>query len=86
MYRLIIESLLGFQTHGDRLSFKPCVPEEWKRFKIQFLFRNTVYILDFLRTDDLSRRGKIVLDGNQEFSGELPLTDDRARHHAEIFF
>ena len=36
MYRLITESLIGLHLEVDRLRFVPCLPPEWKTFKIHY--------------------------------------------------
>jgi len=84
MYRLIIESLLGFQQRGETLHFNPCVPETWKRFVIHWRYQDTPYELEFLKAGDASKRGKIEVEGAE--TAELLLVNDRARHHARIFF
>jgi cellobiose phosphorylase len=36
MYQLILESFIGLKREGDKLVFKPCMPEEWPSVKIQY--------------------------------------------------
>src|SRR5690606_23258881 len=43
LYRLIIESFLGLEQQGDKLKVNPCIPEEWKSFKVQYRYKETVY-------------------------------------------
>ncbi len=42
MYRLILESLLGMSINTGRMSFAPCLPADWKEFKIRYMFRQTL--------------------------------------------
>src|SRR5665811_1486439 len=43
MYRLILESLLGLRLEVDKLSFFPCLPDEWRFFKLHYRYRDTFY-------------------------------------------
>ncbi|MBX9693816.1 MAG: cyclic beta 1-2 glucan synthetase, partial [Cyanobacteria bacterium] len=43
MYRLIVESLLGLKLEVDKLSFEPCLPQNWQSYKIHYRFRETVF-------------------------------------------
>lgn len=43
MYRVIIESFLGLKQQGNKLFIKPCVPEHWNSFKINYRYQNSVY-------------------------------------------
>ena len=43
MYRLTLETLLGITLEGDQLRIKPCVPENWQRYKMHYRYLDTVY-------------------------------------------
>ena len=43
MYRLIVESLLGLRLDVDRLHFAPCLPPEWKEFKLHYRHGEAIY-------------------------------------------
>ena len=50
MYRLIVESLLGLRLEVDKLRFAPCLPPEWKVFKLHYRYRETVYHIAVTQT------------------------------------
>ena len=50
MYRLIVESLLGLRLEVDKLHFAPCLPADWKEFKLHYRYRETVYHIAVLQT------------------------------------
>ncbi len=50
MYRMIVESLLGVQREADRLMIKPCMPDDWKTFKLHYRYRETTYRITVLRS------------------------------------
>jgi cellobiose phosphorylase len=43
MYRLIIESLLGFTLEGDKLTVTPCLPKGWPGYSMHYRYRDTMY-------------------------------------------
>ncbi len=50
MYRLIVESLLGLRLEVDKLRFAPCLPPDWKGFKLHYRYRETVYHIAVTQT------------------------------------
>jgi len=93
MYRLIIESLMGFHVQGNELRIKPCLPVGWKSFKIHYRFCETFYHLsvnihrkigDDIETEEIPIRNRIVLDGIELGDDFILLHDDRRDHHVEI--
>src|SRR5262249_35599949 len=52
MYRLLTESLLGFQLDVDRLQIKPCIPAGWTSYEIHFRFFETTYHFKIVREKD----------------------------------
>ncbi len=85
MYLLIVENLLGIRLKIDRLYFEPCLPEEWKSFKIHYRYRETFYHIIFARTGRTDNTVSIILDGITLSDKFLPLADDRTEHTAEVF-
>jgi cellobiose phosphorylase len=86
-YRLITETLLGLKLEVDKLRFTPCLPPEWKSFKLHYRYRETYYHITLLRTGDRwGSSQKIVLDGAEQPNALLPLQGDRREHHAEVRF
>src|SRR5204863_1339457 len=43
MYRVILESLLGFRVQGTDLVLNPCIPRGWTAFEITFRYRSARY-------------------------------------------
>ena len=82
MYRLIVESLLGLRLEVDKLRFSPCLPADWKEFKLHYRYRETVYHITFLQITDGEM--SVSLDGADQPDKTLPLVDDRQEHSAEV--
>lgn len=86
MYRLIFEDLLGMRLeHGTQLAFRPCVPANWKRFRVDYRHRDTHYQVEVVvlgeRTHQVRR---VVLDGAPLAESVIPLQDDRRNHNVLI--
>ena len=84
MYRLIVESLLGLKLEVDRLRFAPCLPADWKGFKVHYRYRETVYHIAILQM--LGEKGgtHVTMDGVERQDDAIPLVDDRQEHAVEV--
>ena len=84
MYRLIVESLLGLMLEKDKLRFAPCLPEDWKSFKVHYRYRETVYHITVLQTHTGNDEMKITVDGVAQHDKAITLVDDRQEHSVEV--
>jgi cyclic beta-1,2-glucan synthetase len=83
MYRLITESFLGMQQEGNKLKFVPCIPEDWKSFKVHYRYKNTVYHIMVVQKDNVAAM-KVTVDGVIQEDKMITLTDDLKEHEVEI--
>ena len=77
MYRLIVESLLGLRLDVDTLRFAPCLPADWKGFKMYYRYRDTVYDIDVRQRPGGEGRTIVTVDGVEQQDEAIPLVDDR---------
>jgi cellobiose phosphorylase len=84
MYRLIVESLLGLRLEVDTLRFAPCVPANWKAFKVHYRYRETVYHIDVLHMGAGNGETGVTVDGVEQSDKAIPLVDDRQEHAVEV--
>jgi len=84
MYRLIVESLLGLQLDVDRLQFTPCIPAEWKSFRLHYRYRETFYHITVTRAGPGCKVVSMTVDGLVQRNGAVQLVDDRKEHFVEI--
>jgi len=84
MYRLIVESLLGLRLEVDKLRFAPCLPADWKGFKMYYRYRETVYEIDVRQQPGGESRTIVTVDGMEQQDEAIPLVDDRRDHSVEI--
>ena len=87
MYRLILETLLGVELAVDELRFTPKVPLEWKTFKLDYRYRETVYHINCLNVSGAWKvPPKIFLDGTEQPGAVLKLASDRREHFVDVKF
>ena len=86
MYRLIVESLLGLRLEVDKLRFAPCLPADWKAFKVHYRYRETVYEIDVLQPFTGKGETSVTVDGVPQPDGAIPLVDDRRNQSVGIVF
>jgi len=84
MYRLIVESLLGMRLEVDKLRFAPCLPPDWKAFKVHYRYRETLYHIDVLQTYVDDGETTVTADGVERSDNAIPLLDDRQEHLVEV--
>jgi cellobiose phosphorylase len=84
MYRLITESLLGIHLEVDRLRFAPCLPSDWRSFKIHYRYRETFYHITVTNSGGGKVVNRLIADGTAQPGAALELKDDRQPHHVEV--
>jgi cyclic beta-1,2-glucan synthetase len=83
MYQLLAESFFGLKRIGNRLTFKPCIPDEWDGFQIRYKFSDTNYILNFVRNQAVTEI-KISIDGVDQPTADLFMINDLIPHQVKI--
>jgi len=88
-YRAGLESILGFQLRGKKLSFKPCIPKEWKRYELTYRYLKTKYEIRIENPNGLFQgMTQIELDGVRMSDGanasEINLVDDGKNHQVVV--
>jgi cellobiose phosphorylase len=84
MYRLIVESLLGLRLEVDKLRFAPCLPPDWKAFKVYYRYRETAYEIDVLQSSAGKGETSVTVDGVPQPDRAISLVDDRRNHSVEV--
>jgi cyclic beta-1,2-glucan synthetase len=80
MYRVALESILGFQQRGEMLFIEPCIPTSWKEFTIEYRFGASMYEITVENPDGLQNGAvELSVDGNGTEKG-IHLRDDGKRH------
>ncbi|MGH7717355.1 MAG: GH36-type glycosyl hydrolase domain-containing protein, partial [Gemmatimonadaceae bacterium] len=85
MYRVGLESILGFRKHGNSLVVEPCVPREWPELSIVYRYGRSVYTIT-VREPGAVRGGpaEVTLDGEVLPAATIPLVDDGRPHDVMV--
>ena len=92
MLRVALESMLGLRVEdGARLVLRPCVPDEWPEYRIDYraLGGATGYAIHVTNpTRCAARVVRVLLDGAPlppvDGAAVVPLAHDGARHSLEV--
>jgi cellobiose phosphorylase len=85
LYRVAIETILGFQLRGSTLRIEPCIPPAWPGFEMSYRYRSATYKI-FVDNSAGTGRGvrSIELDGQPVPNDAVPLSDDRQTHTVRV--
>jgi cellobiose phosphorylase len=86
MYRLLVESLLGLHREGDRLSFAPCVPDDWERWSADWRHGGSRYRVEFVRKPGDTGVAGVSVDGVLQPACAIELVDDGRVHDVLVRF
>jgi cellobiose phosphorylase len=80
MYRVALESMLGFQQRGEMLFIEPCIPASWKEYTIEYRVGASTYEITVENPDGLQCGAvELTVDGNAAEEA-IRLVDDGKRH------
>ena len=76
-YYAITQFILGIRTDYNGLIIDPCIPPDWKKFKVTRKFRGATYHIEVLNPNGASKGVKqILIDGKPSKQGNfLPVMD-----------
>jgi cyclic beta-1,2-glucan synthetase len=85
LYRVMLESILGFHLLGDRLCIKPCIPKAWKSFTIAYRHRSATYRIRVENPGGAERGvSEVHVDGQRQDGKEVVLLDDGRAHEVRV--
>jgi cellobiose phosphorylase len=83
-YRLIVESLLGVNLAGDKLTISPCLPNDWSSYQLRYRYRDTTYRITISQVGADGAACEVKVDGIAQSDQVIHLIDDRLEHAVEI--
>ncbi|HXG11839.1 MAG TPA: glucoamylase family protein, partial [Gemmataceae bacterium] len=85
LFRVGLESILGFQLRGDTLRIDPCIPARWPGFEIAYRHRTATYHIVVENPHGVEHGVKeVVVDGTIREDGLIPLADDGRGHEVRV--
>lgn len=80
-YHAITKYILGIQPDYYGLKINPCIPSDWKGFKVKRKFRGATYHIEVRNPAGVCTGVKeVFVDGNPFSSNLLPLFEDGCEH------
>lgn len=85
MYRVGLETLLGFTKVGDTLEIVPRVPREWPGYAIVYRFGASTYEIEVRDPAGIQARGaRVSIDGEVQEGAVIALVDDGATRRVVV--
>src|SRR5262249_3644815 len=85
LYRVMLESILGFRLQGKRLSIDPCIPRAWQSFTIAYRHRSASYRIHVENPRKVERGvSEVHVDGQKQEGKEVVLMDDGRSHEVRV--
>ncbi|HKM97009.1 MAG TPA: cyclic beta 1-2 glucan synthetase, partial [Buttiauxella sp.] len=81
-YRLIVETLLGIERHGDSITVHTLLPRDWPSVSLVYQHGSSHYRINVQRSEGEYR---VMLDGTPLSGDAIPLVDDGLSHDVEIW-
>jgi len=85
LYRVALETTLGFRLRGGKLRVEPCIPPSWPRFELSYRYRSATYRI---MVDNSAGTGRgvrsVELDGQPLSDGTVLLSDDGKTHDVRV--
>ena len=85
MYEAGIHYILGLTIEHGFLSINPCIPKEWKEYKIHYKYKNSIYNIH-VQNKNCKNRGvdEFILNGKKIQDKRIELKDNREINDVEI--
>jgi cyclic beta-1,2-glucan synthetase len=85
LYRVGLESLLGFQRDGERLRLEPCIPSSWPGYAITYRHGKATYQITVENPHGVERGVRsVIVDGTTQVETAIVLAEDGQEHKVRI--
>ena len=85
MYKAGLESILGFQKHGNTLLLDPCIPQKWPEYTISYKYFDSIYNIKVKNPEGVNKGVKTIVEGSETREGNiLELVNDGKVHDIEV--
>jgi cyclic beta-1,2-glucan synthetase len=85
LYRVMLEWVLGFHLHGNRLRIEPCIPKAWPSFTITYRYGSATYHIRVANPHGVECGvSEVHVDGQRQEGHETALLDDGQAHEVRV--
>lgn len=83
MQQFMFRFILGIRRSGNKLCFKPCTPDNWRRYKVDYRFgKSTVYHIEIFPGNDIPKT--YIMDNKQQNESCILMIDDGKEHQVTV--
>ncbi len=84
-YYAITQYILGIRPDYNGLIIDPCIPTDWKEFKVTRIFRGSTYKISVLNPEKVNKGVKLLfINGNQVSGNIIPVFGDGKIHNIQV--
>lgn len=84
-YQAATKNILGIRPQMEGLEVNPCIPADWKGFKVKRKFRGAIYNISANNDAGVNRGVKSILVDGKEIEGNIvPIFSDGKEHTVEL--
>ena len=85
MYRVGLETILGFRLRAGRLEIEPCIPPGWSGYEVTYRLGSATYHVVVENSGETGRGVRsLTIDGQVVPPGAVDVADDGSRHEIHI--
>ncbi len=85
MYRVGLETIVGFTKRGDRLTIDPCIPSAWDGFELTYTHGQSQYRISVRNPHHVSHGvAAVTIDGEPVLDRAVLLADDGRSHEVVV--
>jgi cellobiose phosphorylase len=85
LQKVVIDYMLGIRATEFGLMVDPCIPDEWERYFVTRMFRNTFYNISIINDHGLTKRIKCIeVDGNK-IEGNIIGIQNKERIEVKVY-
>ncbi len=85
-YKAGIEYILGLKIENGILKIEPCIPEDWKEYKIRYEYKTSVYNINVknISKDKTNEVKEFLINGQKIEEKEIKLIDNGRIYEIEV--
>lgn len=85
LYQLLVESFIGLNKNGNRLSFTPCIPPDWESLTLDYRYGKAVYHI-LIRRQQGNEAMRVSVNGELQPEPFVTLSEEMNEHQVEVVF
>lgn len=83
-YRCGIENILGMRIEKNSIFFKPCIPDNWEDYFIQYKYKTSIYNIKVINKNKSNKVQEVMINGKIKEDKYIKLIDNNKIYNVEI--